>query len=1105
MLVTAFHSDKARALLAFLAIESDRPHRRETLAGLLWPGYTEASARQSLSQALLSINRLLAAPWTEGPPLFSATRGELQLHSVAVDVDALRFAELIRTFESHRHAPGTLCPACAEGLCEALALYRGDVLDGFSLRDSPAFEEWLLLQRERHHRLAVVASQALAQAQAQDPRPTETLVYARRWAELEPLDEYAHREVMRLLAETGQRSLALAQYESLGRTLRAELGVDPEETTRLLAERIRSGAVGPVSTGGIAAAVLPVAAPAGPEVAPLTQTHNLPAAVDSFVGRERELAEVGELLSARGVRLVTLVGTGGMGKTRLAIETAREVAAESGQEVWLVELASLRQHQSDVEDGVLRAIAAALGAQATSESGLLESVVVALRDRRALLLLDNCEHLLEVVDPLVGALLTRCPRLTILATAREPLRVAGEHVYEVPPLGLPGERREDGIPENALYCDAIRLLNERAGAARYGLCIDETNVGAAVAICRRLDGMPLAIELATARLNALSLQELADRLNGHLTPGGRLHPRWDLLGAGNRAALPRQQTMLATVSWSYDLLGEQERILFDRLSVFAGSFSAAAAEAACGFAPLAAAEVAPVLAELVDCSLVQRVEQGGATRYRLLETLRAYGQERLDERGEAQAVAARHAEYYAAMIDETAPIMRRGEPDYFPTLEALSLDLPELEAAMRWSLAEGDGLAALRIVGSAPFWGVRQIDPAQPRGWALAALERSEHCHGRPAEARLRAWALNTVANHDFVWYDLDEMARTNQAQFEAALVAEDADVLAWAHYNRARLANHESRYADEEPHLRQALALALEGGETGLAAHLQVFLALHAPREQRVAMLEPVLAATPEGFQAYGYQVAANVAWSAGDTTRAERWYRVSVERWSQMGSLRAVGSNRRALSGVLGQLGRLDEAIEQTLQGAEECRRGGDENGRMLGLVQHCVLSWLALRPEAGALLHGLLRDPYGMGPARYGTINRLALLRVAYALGERELGRRLETEALAIDDLSDDAYGRHSLADARGWDAFLNGDCTVAVDCFREAVQAAHPRWRDDANEAREHLAWALAAAGDLDEAAALLAEAASEREAMGIVLYPVEIAHHERAVALVQAIH
>ncbi|NLD42267.1 MAG: SARP family transcriptional regulator, partial [Chloroflexi bacterium] len=326
-------ADKARALLAYLAVESGQPHRRESLAGLLWPGYTEHSARQSLSQALFVLNRVLAPALNGDPSPLSISRMEVQLDCSGCSLDAGTFEQRLAEAMHHGHPFGSPCDECAHSLAEALALYRGEFLTGFSLRDCPEFEEWLLLQRERYHRLAVEAAAALARSREGD----EGLAHARRWVALDPLDEGAHRRLMALLALAGHRTLALTQYEACAHVLREELGVEPEPATRALFERIRAGDPALVKS----VEVTPVHVPEPRAAAPAPIRHNLPAPVDSFVGRERELAEVRGLVEDPAARLVTLVGGGGMGKTRLALEVARACLPAFAGGAWIVDLAPL--------------------------------------------------------------------------------------------------------------------------------------------------------------------------------------------------------------------------------------------------------------------------------------------------------------------------------------------------------------------------------------------------------------------------------------------------------------------------------------------------------------------------------------------------------------------------------------------------------------------------------------------------------------------------------------------------------------------------------------------------------------------------------------------
>ncbi|MHB1317495.1 MAG: AfsR/SARP family transcriptional regulator, partial [Anaerolineae bacterium] len=537
----AFHSDKARALLAVLAVDCARPLRRESLAGLLWPGYPERSARASLSQALHALNRLAGPSPAGAAPLIAATRAALQLNCAACDIDVLAFSTLLEEAQRHRHRDGELCVPCADRLQRALALYTGDLLEGFSLRDSPEFDEWHLVARERYRRLALWAAQTLVDWGESQGGGDAALASARRWTELDPLDEQAQRSLIGLLARDGQRSAALAQYDAFRRMLRTALGIEPEEATRALVERVRAHDPSLEPEAATGATLQPADEPAPLARASPVPRHNLPAAVDSFVGRERELGQVRDLLCDPAVRLVTLVGAGGMGKTRLALEVARASLDDFAEGVWFVDLAPLpgtqlaamplaeELGQTASDDRVVRAIAAVLEVDAEAAPDLPARIILALQDRALLMVMDNCEHVLGGAVPALARLLSACPMLTVLATCREPLRIAGEHLYQVGPLDVPADASELDPGDALRGYSAIQLLAERAAAARYGATIDRENLDPAVAICQRLDGMPLAIELAAARLSALSMVDVAAALEAGGATDRHREERWALL------------------------------------------------------------------------------------------------------------------------------------------------------------------------------------------------------------------------------------------------------------------------------------------------------------------------------------------------------------------------------------------------------------------------------------------------------------------------------------------------------------------------------------------------------------------------------------------------
>ncbi len=445
---------------------------------------------------------------------------------------------------------------------------------------------------------------------------------------------------------------------------------------------------------GLAASFPPLTSLDNPEL-----PNNLPSVVSAFVGRDSELAEVRELIEA--ARLVTLTGAGGSGKTRLSLQVAAEMIDGTGDGVWLVELAAVTDG-----DAVASAISRALGIAAQPSRPALEALVEALVPQDILIVLDNCEHLIDACAKTADAILRRCPRVHLIATSREPLGIAGETIYRVPSLSLPGpDEPALAAPESS---DAVALFVDRVRAQGTGLVVDEQTIPMIVSICRRLDGLPLAIELAAARLRSLSLSGLHDRLD----------QRFRLLTGGSRAALERQQTLRATVDWSYSLLNAAETSLLRRLSVFAESFDLDAAEAVCGFGDIEVFDVAELLGALVDKSLVLAEPSGGALRYRLLETIRQFAAERQLESSydEAAAVAVAHARHFLAFAESVAPHLDGSDQGRW--LARLDADQANLLLAARYLSGDAGGTEqVLRLVVA-----LRRYWMARHRGGDAIAL-----------------------------------------------------------------------------------------------------------------------------------------------------------------------------------------------------------------------------------------------------------------------------------------------------------------------------------------------------------------------------------------------
>jgi non-specific serine/threonine protein kinase len=417
--------------------------------------------------------------------------------------------------------------------------------------------------------------------------------------------------------------------------------------------------------------------------------HNLPGEFSSFVGRGHEVDEVQRLLATS--RMVTLVGTGGVGKTRLALRVAAVIAGGFRDGVWLIDLAPLSSGRMLPE-----LVAATLNLHARPGRSTVEVVCEALRNRALLLILDNCEHVIQACAELTDRLLRASHSVRVLATTRERLGLAGETVWRVPSLELPDPALHQTAAE-ILLCPSAQLFVDRALAVQPAFRVAESDVAALTHVLRRLDGIPLAIELAAARVRVLSVQQIAERLD----------QRFRLLTDGSRTALARQQTLAAAVGWSYELLSEPERLLFDRLSVFAGRFALDAVESICAGNGLEAADILELLTRLVDKSLVAAEDVRDArTWYRLLETLRQYGSERLATDENGVGVRAAHAAYYLGLAERAAADL--WGPNQRPWLARLDAEADNLRAALRWSIDAGDVEQALRLCGALTlFWYTR--------------------------------------------------------------------------------------------------------------------------------------------------------------------------------------------------------------------------------------------------------------------------------------------------------------------------------------------------------------------------------------------------------------
>jgi predicted ATPase/DNA-binding CsgD family transcriptional regulator len=492
--------------------------------------------------------------------------------------------------------------------------------------------------------------------------------------------------------------------------------------------------------------------------------HNLPSQATRFVGRAAELAELRALVSG-GSRLVTIAGPGGIGKSRLALQVAAEAVDEAGDGVWLVELAPVAEPEL-----VARTVAAVLGVREEPGRPVLDTLAEAVGDRYLLVVLDNAEHVLGAVAKLADVLVRSCPRAFLLVTSREPLGVSGEHVFRVPPLPVPPA--DLAVPERLAAFESVQLFAEHAGMRRAGFVLDDANAAAVASVCARLDGIPLALELAAARLGSLSVSEINSRLD----------QRFRLLTGGSRTALPRHQTLRALIDWSYDLLNPEEQVVLDRLSVFAGGWTLEAAEAVSSASDSGEWQVLDHLAALIDKSLVLAGEVHDSTRYRLLETVRQYAAERLALRSGSDLDVTRsaHRDHYLALV-ETAGRHLRGR-DEAAWLDRLEVEFDNIRAALAFSLADpGSAEPGLRLAA-----GLRWFCHMRGHGGEIlkalnALLERPD----APMPTRARALAaschlLNQFGDHSAIASRAEEAIKIARGLPDPAVAADALSMLCW-------------------------------------------------------------------------------------------------------------------------------------------------------------------------------------------------------------------------------------------------------------------------------------------------------------------------------------
>lgn len=974
----AWRLRKAKTLVKLLALQPTRRLHRDRLADALWPGLGPDAARNNLHQVLHAARKAFATVGVHGAGVLGLQDDVVALgprREVVTDLE--EFEQAVR---SARHeGDGGALTAALERWPEDLL--PEDVYEPWAQGHLTRFQEW---------RSAAVME--AVEARLADGDADAAVAMLAPVVSADPLREPAHRAMMRALAAAGRRPEALLVFERLRSALDEELAADPEPSTLALFRELLTAGPGP--------------APGSPAPEP-PGAGRLPAPLTALVGRDRELAET-EATLAR-TRLLTFTGPGGVGKTTLAVELARRRAADYQDGAFLAELGALTDREL-----VVPQVAGSFGLQLGAQSDPLESLVAQLRRHRALLVLDNCEHLLEECARVTAALLRACPGISVLATSREPLRIQGEIGWRTPSLQLPGRGAANGVAALSAIA-SVELFVRRATAASPGFALTPENAAPVAEICHRLDGMPLALELAAAYVPALSPQQIADRLSDALS----------LLRRGDRAAITRQQTLEATLAWSDNLLGDQERRLFRRLAVFAGSFTLAAAESVCGHGSSPSA-VLGALARLVDASLVMADARGEPTRYRLLETARQYARERSRAEGEWDEAQRRHCAWYLRFAQDRDPERSADPVDALPA--SLDVEHDNLRAALAWALSHQPRTALELAVASWPYWLARGHfrEGARWLETAVAAV---------PEPSALRARALDAMAVFDIRRGDGRRLAGLGAEAVAICRRQGEPEGLARALHADAILAYMRGCWTEcwERSAQAREVAVSCDAGQLATAAaHLQaVVLMGRGELAAAQAALDGIAAALtrlPPATLPFFPLVALGYAVGGSDSASPRVHFEETVLPGRRVGAEQAAAYVRCDLAALARLAGDLDTALACAHTAVREFASLGDRDGE-----SHALSHLGCLHRARGEFREGrqalsrslelrrLIGDRRGMGLARAN----LGVL--AAAEGDLDGGIALLELALSGFRETGDAAGRVGLeitmasvhADARAYE--------------------------------------------------------------------------------------
>ena len=931
--VTAFRSDKVRCLLAYLALEAGQPHNRESLAGFLWPDHPQATAQNNLR---VSLSRLRAALGDQAavPAWLAITHRTLGFNSASNHwIDVAQFLRLIEATQQHRHERLDRCASCIAQLQQATALYRGEFLHGILIEGSDLLEAWVRHKRQSLQRLVVDALFHITRYYSEQADFAQALAAARRQLELEPWREEAHRQMMELLAQSGQRSAALVQYEICRQTLADELGVAPARETVALYEQIKMNTQ-PGQRGAVASAL-----PLSPSP-PTAFVHNIPAPLTPFIGRHAELAELAERLADPFCRLLTLIGPGGSGKTRLAGQAATQAATTFRQGVCFVSLAPV-----PTVDFLAGALADGVGLRLHGGETVEAQLAHFLHDQERLLVLDNFEHLLTGRTLLVN-LLQQAPGIKIMVTSRVRLNVQGEWLLTVAGLAVPGRAKTTDAPDRVLDTyPALQLFVQSARRVQQNFDRtwrqDAGEKAALVHICQLVDGLPLAIELAAAWTRHLTCQEIAREMAQNL----------DFLSTALDNVPERQRSLRAVFQYSWQLLAVDEKAVLARLAVFRAGFTREA------FWHVTGASLTRLLA-LIDHSLLYRDQTG---RYDLHELLRQYAVEKLVEAGvDAADTQQRHADFYTQYAAQLEQTLRGADETRF--FAALSEEMENIHAAWHWALIHAQYTSAEQGLAALYKFYHRQSRFSEGELVFRQALTnlRTQHEQRPPDPAGLRLLGVCLTRQANFLRRLGQQTPSYTLLQESMALAQQTGDQqglaralyqlgdIAWflGHYTEARervtasLALQEAigdregmatslfhlgttawkqgEYARAQTHYSASLALGQTLGDRNKIANAigalgQVALAVGQPALAEKHMLEALAMRRAGGYRwgiADALSNLGRIAAARGDYAAAQAYYRESLTIRAEIFDRRGAADVQNELAAALLNLGETAEA---------------------------------------------------------------------------------------------------------------------------------------------------------------------------------------------------